>query len=41
MFCISLFNAKRDFYYAVLTILILIKLTIWTICSFRVLNPRQ
>ena len=36
---------KRDFYqdvYTILnTILNRIKLTIWTICAFRVLNPRQ
>ena len=32
---------KKDFYLDVCTILNRIKLTIWTICAFRVLNPRQ
>ena len=32
---------KRDFYLDVYTILNRIQLTIWTICAFRVLNPRQ
>ena len=32
---------KRDFYLDVYTILSRIKLTTWTICAFRVLNPRQ
>ena len=34
-------NSNRDFYEDVYTILNRIKLTIWTICAFRVLNPRQ
>ena len=37
-FCV---NIKRDFYYDVYTIFNRIKLTIWTICAFRVLNPHQ
>ena len=32
---------KRDFYLDVYTILSRIELTTWTICAFRVLNPRQ
>ena len=31
----------RDLYQDEYTILNRIKLTIWTICAFRVLNPRQ
>ena len=34
-------NIKRDFYLDVYTILNRIKLTIWTICAFRVINPHQ
>ena len=32
---------KRDFYSAVCIILNRIKFTKWTICTFRVMNPRQ
>ena len=35
------YNTKRDFYTAVYTIWYRIYLTIWTICAFRLLNPRQ
>ena len=38
---ISRCNMKKDFYLDVYTILNRIQLTIWTICAFRVLNPRQ
>ena len=34
-------SMNRDFYLDVYTILNRIKLTIWTMCAFRVLNPRQ
>ena len=34
-------NVKRDYYLDVYTILNRIKLTNWTICAFRVLNPRE
>ena len=34
-------NMNRDFYLDVYTILNRITLTKWTICTFRVLNPRQ
>ena len=34
-------NTKRDFYSDVYTILNRILLSIWTICAFRVLNPRH
>ena len=34
-------NINRDYYEDVYTILNRILLTIWTICAFRVLNPRQ
>ena len=37
----SSWNIKRDFYWDVNTILNQILLTIWTICAFRVLKPRQ
>ena len=32
---------KNDFYEDVYTILNRIQLTVWTICAFRVMNPRQ
>ena len=34
-------NINRDFYLDVYTILNRIKLTTWTICAFRILNPRK
>ena len=34
-------NMNRDFYQSVYTIFNRIKLTIWTICAFRVMNPNQ
>ena len=34
-------NSNRDFYQDVYTIFNRIKLTKWTICAFRVLNPHQ
>ena len=36
----ELWNIKRNFYSDVYTVL-KSELTIWTICAFRVLNPRQ
>ena len=34
-------NIQRDFYLDRYTILSRIELTTWTLCAFRVLNPRQ